>query len=57
MIAIPDPDTPLRMVLGTVLALAFLRWIVWLVDRREPRDPHPDRMSESWRADRRFWIR
>jgi len=52
-----DPDTPLRMTLGTVLALAFLRWIVWLVDGPGTKDAHPTRMSDEWRRERAYWRR
>lgn len=52
-----DPDTPLRMTLGTVLALAFLRWIVWLVDSPGTKDSHPTRMSDEWRRERAYWRR
>lgn len=52
-----DPDTPLRMVCGTIVALAFLWWVVRLVDGPVRRDTHPTRMSDEWRRERAYWRR
>ena len=57
MIVIHDAvDGPLRMFFGTVLGLAFLRWVVWLLSQPVPEDKHPEYMSEDWRVERRFWV-